>query len=98
MWYIIHMIWLKVESGGPSSLRLYCSPHMGHSSQYHRGSVLRVLRFPSNFHHWLVSRSGANPENFSLKAFSNQFLLVFKDLTVASGEFLTFDEIGILGL
>ena len=61
----------------------YVTLFLGHSSQYHRRLVPRVLRFSSNFHHYFISMNGANPENFSFKTFPYQFLLVFKNFKVS---------------
>ena len=55
----------------------------GHSSQYQLGSVLKVLRLFSNFHHWFGSMKDVIPENFSTIGFTNQILWLFKDLGIS---------------
>ena len=47
---------------------------LGHSSQGHLRSVLKVLKAFSNFFHQFVSMKGINTENFSLIRFLLQFL------------------------
>ena len=51
---------------------------MGHSSQNHLGSVSKVLKNSSNFHHFLVSLREVNPENFRSLALTVYFLEAFK--------------------
>ena len=70
---------------------------MSRSSQYHRRPVPRALRFSSNFHHYFISMNGANPENFSLKTFLYQILLVFKNFKVSINSWC-FMKLGFSGL
>ena len=52
--------------------------HPGHSSQYDLGSISKVLKNSSNFHHFLVSLREVNPENFMSLALTVYFLETFK--------------------
>ena len=57
--------------------------HLSHPNHYHRRPVPRVLIISSNFHHYFISTNEANPEKFSFKNFSYQFLLIFKNFKVS---------------
>ena len=48
----------------------------------HQGPVPSVVRFSLNFCHYFIFKNGVNPENLTLKTFSNKFLLVFKNFKI----------------
>ena len=55
---------------------------LDHSSQYHLGPVLKVLKNSSNFHHFLMSLREVNPENLRSLALTVYFLEAFKVLRI----------------
>ena len=50
---------------------------MGHSSEGHLGSGMKVLQISSNFHHQFLSMRQVYPENFSSMSLTVQFLWHF---------------------
>ena len=72
--------WLAITRTCLPKLHFCCCwvlNRMGHSSQGHLRSVLKVIKFFSNFYRQYVSMKGINTENFSPIPFLLQFLETF---------------------
>ena len=79
---LVYYKWQRHDHSNLTKKRLKSHNLMGHSSQYHLGSVPKVLKNSSNFHHFLVSLREVNPENFRSLAFTVYFLEAFKVIRI----------------